>query len=522
MTRAHMSAGAVVLREPPLGVDAQAVSPHPPGPERSTARVRAIPPARPMPRWLKTVARAEAMLLVGALGLAGVRVHASWRASLEPGPPVPGVTIGGRPVADLPADAVRVEAELAAIARLSRPLVLAAGAAEVTTTAQALGAQPDASGAAAAALAVGRTGDPIADTIARVRAATQGFDVPVGARLQEDLALATLLGLAPAVDRPSSATRLDLEARKVVPAATGSALLPYDSLSAVAIGLARGADRIDLVVQDKAPLDGDPLAQWAGTLDVSVTLGSFETPYAMDAKEADRNHNLKAGAARLSATVIGPGETFSFNDTVGDRSAENGFRYGGGITAGELVDVLGGGICQVSSTLYGAAFFAGLEVVEHRPHSRPSAYVDMGLDSTVVWPDVDLRLRNPFDFPVVLHMTVSQGRVHAEVLGPRRPVQVAFERTLDEVVPFETIVRADDRLRTGAQVVAQRGMRGFKIKRVRKVLQAGEVVREETSELTYPPTVEIVRRGTNPSGELPEAKPSAALRDPAPFLRIVQ
>ncbi|MCA9683399.1 MAG: VanW family protein [Myxococcales bacterium] len=337
-------------------------------------------------------------------------------------------------------------------------------------------------------------------------------------RFDSQKALEQLLGLAPAVDSMSLPTRMDLEARKIVPA---TALLPYDSLSSVALGLASGADSIDLAVAYKPPVE-DPLGQIADQLDIGVVLGTFSTPYSMDAGAGDRTFNLKVGAAALDGHVLMPGELFSFNEVVGDRSAENGYRWAPGISGGQIIDVLGGGICQVASTIFGAGFFAGLDVVHARPHSRPSGYVDMGLDATVVWDSVDLVMRNPYDFPVVLHMTVSQGQVRAEVLGPTRPRQVAFERTLKESLPFETVQRADPRLQAGTSVVAQQGMRGFKIERVRKIYEGGEVVREDKWDLTYPATREIVRVGTNPAGVVPEKKQLPALRDPAASMRIMQ
>jgi len=307
----------------------------------------------------------------------------------------------------------------------------------------------------------------------------------------------------------------------VLPATRGAALLPYDSLSAVAIGLASGSERIELVVQPKPPA-GDPLAGLADDLDISTVIGSFATPYSMDPSLADRGHNLKLGAAALSGTILQPGETFSFNEVVGDRTAAAGYRYAPGITAGEMVDVLGGGICQISSTLYGAAFFAGVDLVQSRAHSRPSSYVDMGLDSTVAYPVLDLKLRNPFDFPIVIHMTVNQGKVRAELLGQRRPYQVAFEREIKETLPYRTVWRDDASLRTGTSIVTQQGKRGFEVERRRVLYQAGEVVREDKWELRYPSTSQIVRRGTNPTGEVPESKSLPVLRDPASKLRIVQ
>ncbi|MCA9663322.1 MAG: VanW family protein, partial [Myxococcales bacterium] len=229
------------------------------------------------------------------------------------------------------------------------------------------------------------------------------------------------------------------------------------------------------------------------------------------------------GAAALDGKVLLPGEMMSFNDVVGDRSAEMGYRYAPGITAGELVDVVGGGICQISSTLYGAAFFGGLELTHARPHSRPSSYVDMGLDSTVVYGAIDMKLRNPYEFPVVLHTSVTSGEVKVEVLGPKRPYdRVAFERELEEVLPYKTIIRDDARLRAGSTKIAQQGKRGFKVTRRRILYKGDDVVGEEDWELTYPPTTEIIRRGTNPTGELPDDKPPPKLRDPAPQLRITQ
>ncbi|MBX7082803.1 MAG: VanW family protein [Nannocystaceae bacterium] len=490
--------------------------------ESDPAPLHSAAPASPRRRAAaRALGRLEALALGGALTLALGHAAARYRDSLEDPRPIPGVRAGGLAVAGLQGPALEAVVSAAAQAALDRPTHLRAGEVEVLRSPRALGAIAQPQEAVAHVARLGKSGHVLDDLHTRVLAARHGIDVTVGFRFDERRALAQLVEIAPAVERPSLATRLDLERRRIEPAHAGAALLAHDALSSVAVGLASGAQTIALPVAEKPAVAEDPLAA-LGELDIGTVLGSFDTPYSTEAKEADRTFNLKVGATKLSGFVLMPGETFSFNDVVGPRTPENGFRYGGGITGGELVDVLGGGICQVSSTLYGAAFFAGLDIVEHRPHSRPSAYVDMGLDSTVVWPDVDLRLRNPFDFPVVFSMVVRQGKVHAEVLGARRPWQVAFERELVEVLPYGTIWRHDATLRSGSKVVSQRGMRGFKVKRTRKIYQGGELVREEPRELSYPPTSEIVRQGTNPAGATPETKTLAPLRDPAPHLRIVQ
>jgi len=465
--------------------------------------------------------RVEGLALLAALGWGGAEVHGAWAAGQADDTVIAGVRIAGADAGGRAGDELRAVAEAAGRESMQRTLTLHAADASVDTTAAELGATAEVQRAVTAALEVGRSGAPLDDLAARIAAAKGAVDLPVSYSFDETLALEQLQALAPMVETPSLPTRLDFQGRKVLPAHAGTALLAYDSLSAIATGLASGAQEVELVVARKPKVE-DPLAAVADDLDISVVLGSFDTPYQSDEQHKDRTHNLKVGSTPIDGFVLMPGEQFSFNAVVGDRSAENGYRYGTGISGGQLVDVLGGGICQVSSTIFGAAFFGGLDVVSARPHSRPSSYVDMGLDSTVVWPDVDLKLRNPYDFPVVFHMTVSSGKVHAEVLGPRRPYQVAFERSLKEALPYGTVWRDDARYASGSQSVAQEGRRGFKLKRERKFIQGGEVVKTEEWDLHYPPTTEIIRRGTNPAGEQPDTTKRPALREPDPNLKIVQ
>jgi hypothetical protein len=106
----------------------------------------------------------------------------------------------------------------------------------------------------------------------------------------------------------------------------------------------------------------------------------------------------------LNGVVVGPGEVLSFNRSVGPRSAERGFSEAPVIVADELERGLGGGVCQVASTLFGAAMLGGFEIVKRRSHSRPSGYAPLGLDAVVIYDEnVDLQLRNPYESPVIVH-----------------------------------------------------------------------------------------------------------------------
>src|SRR5439155_19603068 len=135
-----------------------------------------------------------------------------------------------------------------------------------------------------------------------------------------------------------------------------------------------------------------------GIDDISTVLGTYRTTFPVT--DQTRNFNLKLAASKLNGVVLKPGVEWSFNGQVGERSEKEGNKIAHVITAGEMVDGLAGGTCQISTTLFGAAFFAGLDIPNTTNHSRPSVYTPLAFDATVVWPDTDLVLRNPYDFPV--------------------------------------------------------------------------------------------------------------------------
>jgi hypothetical protein len=124
----------------------------------------------------------------------------------------------------------------------------------------------------------------------------------------------------------------------------------------------------------------------------------------------------------------------------------------------------------------------------------------MGLDATVVYPTINFRLKNPFPFPVVLHQTVKNGVVRAEILGPRRTRTVTLIRRVDSAIPYDEVERPDKTLPSGVRRLGQRGVAGFKLRRYRIVRDGAHAVRERWDD-TYPPTSQIVRVGT---GDMPK------------------
>jgi len=138
------------------------------------------------------------------------------------------------------------------------------------------------------------------------------------------------------------------------------------------------------------------------------------------AEKDERVHNITLGAQKLDGAVLEPGQEWSFNATVGPRTKATGFKDAPTLLMGEVLPGMGGGMCQVSSTVHAAALLAGVDIVKRQPHSRPSSYIPRGLDATVSSPDhcwegrqdpntcFDLRLRNPYDFPITIKTLVHE------------------------------------------------------------------------------------------------------------------
>src|SRR5262249_21133231 len=297
-------------------------------------------------------------------------------------------------------------------------------------------------------------------------------------------ALDVLVAVRDQYGRPAVSARVDLEKREVVPEEKGFGIDVYGSLAALDGAARAGRSEVALVAGEIEP---EITRAKLGNLDVSHVMGWFETHYPP--VEKDRNYNLRLVAEHVNGRILMPGGTFSFNDTVGDRTEKQGYRVAHVIQAGEMVDGLAGGACQISSTLHGAAWFAGLDLVNSSPHSRPSAYITMGLDATVVYPSVDLRLRNPYPFPVVIHYVVSQGTVRVEILGSKRPWdKIAFEREIKKEIPFETVSRDDEDLPLGTQIIDQMGFPGYELVRKRNFFKDGKLVKTEKWDIKYPST----------------------------------
>ncbi|MEJ7735212.1 MAG: VanW family protein, partial [Polyangiaceae bacterium] len=236
------------------------------------------------------------------------------------------------------------------------------------------------------------------------------IEVPLPVSIDAEAAVQKLLDLKGQLDAPAVDAFVDLQERKLRPEKLGHRLDVYGTLARLDAALRLGQDKVEAVVETVQPR---LLASALGNVRFDQVLGYFETRYSQGGKYKERTYNLRLAASKLDGAVVMPGEIFDFNGVVGPRDEANGYRVAPVIAQGEVVDGLGGGTCQISGTLHGAAFFAGMEITERYPHSRPSYYIKLGLDATVVYPTINFRFKNPFDYPGVLHQTVRNGVVRA-------------------------------------------------------------------------------------------------------------
>ena len=333
-----------------------------------------------------------------------------------------------------------------------------------------------------------------------------------------------LMALKAHYDQAPIDAYLDLEARSIHADTPGQGIDVYASIGRIEAAARQAAPAIDraphsllgsaahpgtagVIELVSVALPARVAKQNLGIDDISHVMGHYMTRFSV--ADRDRNFNLKLAASKINGTVLQPNEEWSFNGRVGERSEKEGYKIAHVITAGEMVDGLAGGTCQISTTLFGAAFFAGLDIPKTTNHSRPSVYTPVGFDATVVWPNTDLVIKNPYPFPVALHYRVANGEAVVEVLGKERPYdKVVFARKILEETPYPTEERLDDEMPEGETLIDQPGFNGYKLTRFRRFFAGKKLVREQKWTVTYKPVTEYLRRGTSqdPNAKMPEAK----------------
>lgn len=428
--------------------------------------------------------------IFGALGIGlGVGGGIGLNEALPRKPYVEGLWVGGEqipPASDVGAWVDRRRQEV-----LDRRVVLHFGESFEEITYADLGVDLDISETLRGAAAVGHTGS-LVDRIKQAREAKRGnIELPLVYRVNDAKAREVLERIAQNVkEEPVDAT-MDLKRRTKTPDKPGSELdvglsietlrgATFDPVNGVHIHLSTRILRAKVTTKDLVDVD------------VTKVLSAHETTFATYGVGVGRSANIARAAEELDGTVLAPGETMSFNEVVGARTLERGFTWAPEIQGDELTTGIGGGTCQASSTLFNAAVFGALEIVERQSHSRPSSYAKLGLDATVVYGKVDLRIKNPLPFPIMIHAFLPKpGVVRVEILGGDPLAEVTYKYGVGHVENFERRITVKKHLKPGTRIRRQKGSRGMDISSVVTVVWKDGRTVQRTYFSGYRPAPEV-------------------------------
>jgi vancomycin resistance protein YoaR len=256
----------------------------------------------------------------------------------------------------------------------------------------------------------------------------------------------------------------------------------------------QGGGTLEIVREEvRPPMTAAQLAEQFGKVSTATTNASSST--------SNRLTNIHLACKALDGLAVQPGETFSFNKALGQRTTKKGYRPAGALENGMHTQQVGGGICQVSTTLFNAVAKADLEIVERSPHSIPSTYVDLGKDAAVNWPNQDLKFKNNGLYPIYIAARLGKDKrvtisIHGKNLDDGVTIQVVSKRT-GVYNPGSDKVIVDASLMPGERVVVEKARKGYSAETYRVYYNAKgkEIDRRRLFKSTYRSAGAVVRVG---------------------------
>lgn len=226
-------------------------------------------------------------------------------------------------------------------------------------------------------------------------------------------------------------------------------------------------------------------------------LAEFTTRY--DASNKNRSINLGLASDKVNGTIVLPGETFSYNKIVGERTMAKGYKEAAVYSGGKVVQGIGGGICQLSSTLYNAVLYANLEITSRTNHRFLTSYVQEGRDATVSWGTIDFCFKNTRKYPIKIQSSVQNGIVRIGIYGieEENEYEVEIQTIVLETIPYKINYIDDKTLDEGTEIIEQYGSNGAKSETYKILKQNGAIISKTLlSTDTYSSLERVIRRGT--------------------------
>jgi vancomycin resistance protein YoaR len=254
----------------------------------------------------------------------------------------------------------------------------------------------------------------------------------------------------------------------------------------------------------KVPLSVDVTVPHILTSDIA-SISKEWTSYTTEFNSGDFNRtvNIILAAQAINGTILKPDDIFSFNKIVGLRAREKGYRDAPAYIHGKLVMDAGGGVCQVTSTLYNSVLLANLEIIERSSHFRPPGYVPLGQDATVADNFLDFRFKNNSASTLYIQSEVLENRLVVRIFGAdvKQLPNIQILTMDHEVLEANTIIKQDPELPLGQKLIEQEYQKGYRVTTVRVVSYNGkETKREILSQDEFSPVDKIIKVGTKVTG----------------------
>jgi vancomycin resistance protein YoaR len=233
---------------------------------------------------------------------------------------------------------------------------------------------------------------------------------------------------------------------------------------------------------------------------IEKVISTFSTSF--NQQKADRTFNIRLACERINNTILLPGEVFSMDKALGPRSIDNGYKNAPVIIKGKLIEGVGGGVCQVTTTLYVAVLKTKLEVQERRPHSMPLSYVEPGQDATISEGYIDFKFRNNKDYPVLISAQVSGNSIIIRIIGKKDESLGSVKLKsviIKEIPPEKELVVVDETIPDGERIVEKSAVTGQRVAVYRETYDKNNklIEREKISEDLYQPVRGIIRVSPN-------------------------
>ena len=325
----------------------------------------------------------------------------------------------------------------------------------------------------------------------------EGRTIPLAIRYDRDRLTKTVSLLAPQINR-------NARNASILPQEKDVALIPsvegrkVNSSKTVEMAFNSPQTHVSFVIELQFDRESPKISDshFAG---ITKVLSSYATRF--NPWDSERNENIRLAASRIHGTILKPGETFSYNTIVGHRTQAEGFRMAPVILDGKLVPDWGGGVCQVSSTLYNAVLLADMDIVDRSNHGRAIGYVPLGFDATVVDNQIDFKFRNSAKHPIYLYANITYNEMQFLFLGSESDLPPPIELEYNVLRVYEPIEvkQPDPSLDAGKEVIDEPPQRGFRVStwRIRKI--DGKEIRQHLFTDDYDPVNKIIKIGTKGS-----------------------